>query len=159
MYLVHQRKENTVKFLEPTSVSKILSGHVSPETAYLVEDYPYGFRLRCQIRYWLEYSPKHGCRFMSQTTNPKRPGLVWNKPKGSTYSRFGACMVLGEDGHVAWTGLGEYTDGAQALAWSDRYGEGVPETAKPLLAKWVAAKLAYEAKKAAGEPAGLPFLT
>jgi hypothetical protein len=36
-------------------MTQILTDHTSPETAYLVEDYPYGFRLRCQIRYWLEY--------------------------------------------------------------------------------------------------------
>ena len=28
----------------------VLTGHTSPETAYVVSDYPYGFRLRCQIR-------------------------------------------------------------------------------------------------------------
>jgi hypothetical protein len=32
---------------------RLLSGHVSPQTAYLVEDYPYGRRLRCRIRYWI----------------------------------------------------------------------------------------------------------
>jgi hypothetical protein len=37
---------------------QILKGHISQETAYLVDDYPYGFRLRCKIRYWLEYQPK-----------------------------------------------------------------------------------------------------
>jgi hypothetical protein len=25
----------------------ILTGHTSPEIAYLINDYPYGFRLRC----------------------------------------------------------------------------------------------------------------
>jgi hypothetical protein len=131
------------------TVSKILSGHVSPATAYLVEDYPYGFRLRCQIRYWLEYKPNHGFRFMSQTTNPKRPGVVWNKPKGSTYSRFGACMYLDENDHVQWTGLSEYSDAAEAQAFLDTYGAGVPEAGKALTEKWVKAKLAYEAKLAA----------
>src|SRR6516165_4444148 len=63
---------------------QILSGHISPETAYVVEDYPYGLRLRCRIRYWLEHTPKRGFRFWSQTTNPKR-GNIWNKPKASTY--------------------------------------------------------------------------
>jgi len=53
---------------------QILKGHISPETAFIVDDYPYGFRLRCKIRYWLEYNPKHGFRFVSQTTNPKRAG-------------------------------------------------------------------------------------
>jgi hypothetical protein len=41
-------------------VNTILSGHISPETAYSVENYPYGFRLKCTIRYWLEYKPGQG---------------------------------------------------------------------------------------------------
>lgn len=82
----------------------ILSGHTSPETAYLVNDYPYGFTLRCKIRYWLETNKKHGMRFMSQTTNPKKAGEVWNKPKASTYAPL-AVMGLDEKGHVKWTGL------------------------------------------------------
>ncbi len=67
-----------------------LSGHATPETAYLVEDYPYGFRLRCQIRFWLEFKKGHGFRLVSQTSNPKTEaarglpaGTVWNKPKAS----------------------------------------------------------------------------
>jgi hypothetical protein len=47
--------------------SKVLSGHVSEETAFLVEDYPYGFRLRCKIRYWLEFDPKKGFRSLSNS--------------------------------------------------------------------------------------------
>lgn len=91
-----------------------LTGHTSPETAYVVADYPYGFKLRCSIRYWMEYNPKHGYRLGSQTTNPKK-GNVWNKPKFSTYSAIGAAMFLDASGHVQWRGLGCY-DGAQELA-------------------------------------------
>ncbi len=39
-------------------IIKILNGHISPETAYVVEDYPYGYTLRCTIRYWLETATK-----------------------------------------------------------------------------------------------------
>lgn len=126
----------------------ILKGHISPETAYVVDDYPYGFRLRCQIRYWLEYKPNHGVRLMSQTSNPKR-GNVWNKPKGSTYSRFGGCMVLDDKGHCTWIGLGEYCDGATAKDWSDLYRDGVPPAALDMLDRWVASKLAYDNARAA----------
>lgn len=77
----------------------LLRGHTSPATAYVVEDYPYGFRLRCSIRHWIE-TTKHGDRFVSQTTNPKRPGIVWNKPKPSIYAGV-MCMILDEDGHVS----------------------------------------------------------
>jgi|SRR6266576_320358 len=131
---------------------KILKGHVSPETAYVVDDYPYGFRLRCKMRYWLECHPKRGVRFVSQTTNPKRPGEFWNKPKASTYSMFGAAMFLDENEHVRCAGLTEYSDGAEAKAWSDKYGEGVPEAAKLRLAKWVAAKLAYDGNRKHEDP-------
>ena len=85
-----------------------LIGHTSPETAYVVADYPYGFRLRCQIRYWIETKPGHGQRFVSQTTNPKKPGVVWNKPKASTYSEVRVMYLNDENGHVENTGLSRY---------------------------------------------------
>jgi hypothetical protein len=131
---------------------QILTGHVSPETAYVVKDYPYGFRLRCQIRYWLEYKPKQGFRLMSQTSNPKKAGLVWNKPKASTYAKFAACMFLNAEGHVTWTSLGEYSTGAEAKAWADQYAEGVPAVGQDLLKRWVASKLAYDAARQPGDP-------
>ena len=83
-----------------------LSGHVSPETAHLVDDYPYGYRLRCQIRYWIEFKKGHGCRLVSQTSNPKRPGLSWNKPKAGTYAPVLVLVVDEATGHVATAGLG-----------------------------------------------------
>jgi hypothetical protein len=133
---------------------KLLIGHTSPETAYLVNDYPYGFRLRCKIRYWLEFKPSQGFRFVSQTTNPKRPGDIWNKPKASTYARFGAAMYLDEEDHVQWTGLSEYCSGAEAKAWSEQFAEGVPEAGRNTLNAWVAAKLAYDAKRAEAKAEG-----
>jgi hypothetical protein len=135
----------------------LLTGHTSPETAYVVDDYPYGFRLRCSIRYWLEYNAKHGFRFVSQTTNPKR-GNVWNKPKASTYFKFGAAMFLDEDDHVQWSGLSEYSTGAEAKAWQDKYGAGVPEAGRLTLAQWVNAKVAYDGNRQSGDPlsVGLP---
>jgi hypothetical protein len=66
----------------PTA-SQLLLGHTSEDTAYIVDDYPYG-RLRTQIRYWIESKPKHGDRLMAQTKNPKTGR--WNKPKASTYA-------------------------------------------------------------------------
>jgi hypothetical protein len=130
---------------------RILAGHVSPETAYLIDDYPYGFRLRCKIRYWLEYKPGNGFRLWSQTSNPKR-GNVWNNPKQSTYCKFGGCMYLNEAGHVTWSGLTEYSTGAEAKAWMDTYGEGVPEAGRAILRKWVASKLAYDRARTKDAP-------
>lgn len=125
--------------------------HISPESAYVVADYPYGFRLRCTIRYWLDCHPKRGVRLVSQTTNPKKPGVVWNTPKASTYALIAGAMFLDEANHVQWSALTEYTNGAEAAAWRDTYGAGVPEVLRARLDMWVKAKLAYDAQRAAKE--------
>ena len=133
----------------------LLIGHVSPETAYLVADYPYGFRLRCSIRYWVEFQPKKGFRFWSQTTNPKRPGTVWNKPKASTYYKFGGAMFLDGNGHVQFAGLSEYSSGAEAAKFAETYSAGVPLAGLSMLTSWVAAKTAYDAARNPGDPLGV----
>ena len=125
-------------------INKILIGHNSPETAYLVESYPYGFRLRCKIRYWLEVSAMKGVRFVSQTTNPKLAGDVWNKPKASTYSRFGGAMYLNENNHVRWCGVNEYCDQNEMTAFKNTFYAGIPEAFRPVFDKWMAAKIAYD---------------
>jgi hypothetical protein len=103
--------------------------HISPETALVVDDYPYGFRLRCKIRYWLEHDPKKGTRFCSQTTNPKVAGEVWNKPKKSTYCALGGFMFTDEQGHIKWDGLTYYPDAGEMAAWLDAARPGLnPET-------------------------------
>lgn len=139
---------------------QILKGHVSPETAFVVDDYPYGFRLRCKIRYWIEFSKTRGFRFVSQTTNPKRAGEVWNKPKASTYARFGAAMFLDDNGHVEWSGLSEYCDGAQAAEWSAKFREGVPQDGLSIHDAWVVGKTAYDAARADAKADGsIPSLS
>lgn len=95
-------------------------GHTSEATAYNVDDYPYGYTLRCKIRYWLEYKASFGWRFMSQTTNPKK-GDRWNKPKASTYAAIGACMFLDDKNHVQWTGVGMYSSLADLKAFAEKF--------------------------------------
>lgn len=124
----------------------VLSGHVSPETAYVVNDSPYGFRLRCKIRYWLEHTNR-GTRFVSQTTNPKRPGEVWNKPKASTYAHVAGCMVLDEKEHVTWVALTEYSDLSDAMNFKNMYEAGLSESAKVRLHNWIITKTVYEQVK------------
>jgi hypothetical protein len=88
---------------------EVLTGHFEEASAYVVPDYPYGFRLRCKIRYWIEYNPKHGDRFCSQTTNPKVVDReVWNKPKKSTYTQIAVLTRDPENGHIQWAGLRTY---------------------------------------------------
>lgn len=117
-----------------SSGKRPLYGHTSEATAYLVDDYPYGFRERAQIRYWLEHKPKKGWRFVSQTLNPKTGRL--NKPKASTYADWGAAMYLDEKGHVQWTGVGPYTDAEHFLAFVQTFpGADMRELKKVVPAK------------------------
>lgn len=129
---------------------KILSGHISPETAFVVADYPYGFRLRCQIRYWLDYKAGKGVRFVSQTSNPKVAGIVWNKPKASTYCRFGGAMYLDADGHVQWSGMTEYSDAAKCAEWLNVFGAGNHPDCAETSRLWALQKAVYEAARAEG---------
>lgn len=128
------------------TVTKILQGHTSPDTAFVVEDYPYGYTLRCRIRYWLDVKPNHGVRLVSQTTNPKRGNDWTNKPKASTYAKFGGCMYLDDKGHVQWSGVTEYTTADEVAAWLEVFGAG--NVTPKVTAAWLAAKRAYETKQA-----------
>lgn len=106
---------------------KPLAGHTSFETAYIVPDYPYGFRLRCKIAYWIETN-KHGSRFWSRTTNPKKVGPggadIWNKPKASTYSPV-LVMGLDENDHVKTTSVRSWASDAEIDAFIETYGEAL----------------------------------
>src|SRR3990167_4325424 len=84
-----------------------LTGHTSPETACTMDDYPYGFRLRTSIRYWIETKPGYGQRMVSQTLNPKTGR--WNKPKAGTYTPI-TVLLLDINGHVHGDGLSAYAD-------------------------------------------------
>ena len=87
------------------NILKPLQGFDSEEKAYLVNDYPYGFRLRTQIRYWIETKKGFGQRFCSQTRNPKFPGgEIWNKPKNGIYHTV-IGMGLDEKNYVTYTTL------------------------------------------------------
>ncbi len=102
-------------------VVKVLVGHVDEETAYLIEDYPYGRRLRCQKLVWVETKPRHGQRVVYRTTNPKKHRDVpypaghplgdmygthfpLNKPKLGTYNDV-VVMYLDSDGYVQFSGI------------------------------------------------------
>jgi hypothetical protein len=123
-----------------------LKGHTSPESAYLVEDYPYGFTLRCQIRYWLEYRKGHGFRLVSQTTNPKRAGHPWNKPKASTYCSGPSFLTRNdENGYISWSGF-DFRDltankGTELIV---NHGDKLPPEFMPELQHFVAVKREYE---------------
>lgn len=117
-----------------------LYGYGSEETAYLVEDYPYGFHDRCRIRYWLEKSNSKGFRFCSQTENPKTKR--WNNPKKSTYCKFAGAMFLDENNHVQWNGIGEYDEVQNTLDFVKNF----PKADFSILKVWCLAKAIHCSK-------------
>jgi hypothetical protein len=88
-----------------TTNDNILRGYTSQDKAYEVKDYPYGFRLRTSIFYWIETKKGNGDRFCTYTINPKTGRA--NKPKCSTYSPF-LYLQLNEKGHVTTGTLSAY---------------------------------------------------
>lgn len=96
-----------------------LFNHSDENTALLIQDYPYGFRLRTQIRYWIESAPKKGDRFCSQTMNPKTNR--WNAPKKSTFYSIGV-MFSDEKNHIHWTCLTPYDNKQKAIDFVTEIG-------------------------------------
>ena len=84
---------------------KVIQPQPTIEAPYVVKDYPYGFRLRCEIHYYVE-TTKNGQRLVSQTINPKTGRL--NKPKASTYSQI-VLAALDEQEHVVNLGISAYS--------------------------------------------------
>lgn len=80
-----------------SETDNILRGYTSIERPYKVEDYPWGFKLRTSIHYWIESKPKHGDRFCSYTIDPRTGRKC--APKCGTYYPF-MYMFLDENGHV-----------------------------------------------------------
>jgi hypothetical protein len=75
----------------------ILKGYTCIDRPFIVKDYPYGFRLRTTMHYWIESKEGHGDRLCTYTIDPRNGRR--NKPKCGTYSTF-LFMFINEDGHV-----------------------------------------------------------
>ena len=95
----------------------VLPDAVSPETAVVVDDYPYG-RLRCKMRYWVETKTAYGQHLVSQPSTPKKPGLVWNKPKAGIYHPLIVMYCEEGSGHVKYVAFSVYCDNFEEIeAW------------------------------------------
>lgn len=134
-------------------IVQVLTGHTSMETAYRVEGYPYGFRLKCSIRYWLERDAKRGYRLCSQTTNPKKSVEVWNAPKKSTYTML-AIMGLDEPNHVTWTGCSMY-DFDKLGEFFGKYGHAFDADQAKDCSIMLAVKAAHDKRLATAKQLGL----
>jgi hypothetical protein len=86
---------------------KILNGHRSFETAYKIENYPWGFRLKTTQYVWIETVRKKGDRVIRQTIDPRTGKLC--AAKCSTFSNI-KWLYMDEKGHVQSDGLGIYND-------------------------------------------------
>lgn len=134
----------------------VLSGHTSPETAHVTEDYPYGFRLRCQRRVWIETKKGFGQRVVFQTSNPKKAGLVWNKPKAGTYSNIHVLYLDDATGYIENAGLTFYGDVDKITEFETTYAAALTserDQKELRMLKAVAARMAQReaARKAAAE--------
>lgn len=120
-----------------TQTIKYLYNHTSPENAYVVDGYPWGFRLRTQIRYWIETSTAKngGQRFCSQTINPKTG--KWCAPKKSTYSPI-VVMFLDENEHVKYTALNLYSDKETIFEFKETHLANLDEFQKQELKRLIA---------------------
>jgi len=127
------------RFIRVASVKKPLYGYDSKESAYVVDDYPFGFRLRCKIRYWMEFAPKKGYRMWSQTTDPRKPVEFWNKPKATTYSDWAGCLYLDSQDHVQMAGLGPYSTAEQF----DEFVHDFPQADTKIIKAVVFAKIKH----------------
>lgn len=120
-----------------TNTNKYLYQHVSPETAYVVNDYPWGFRLRTTIRYWIESknAKNGGQRFASQTINPKTG--QWCKPKYSTYSPI-MVMYLDEKEHVHFTCITTYSKTEKIKEFKEKHLTNLTDFQKQALKELIA---------------------
>lgn len=114
----------------PISVTP-LYGHVSQETAHVDLDYPYGSRLRCMRRIWLETANKgvkrDQTRVMSQTSNPTRPDTVWNKAHAGNYHDLVVLIKAGDTGYVSCSVLHAYSDVLDYVAMEALFTSDTPE--------------------------------
>jgi len=124
-------------------MKKYIYGHISPETAYVVEGYPWGFRLRTKIRYWVETSEARGGgqRFCSQTVNPKTG--QWCAPKKSIYQTI-MVMTLDEEGHVHYVCTHRYSTSEELEEFKDRHLEHLNDYQKKGLEKELVMKKTFE---------------
>ncbi len=104
------------------NIFKVLEEQPTEEKPYYVRDYPYGFRLRTEIRYWIE-TTKRGQRFISQTLNPKTN--LWNNPKKSTYDNI-MLIGLNKKEHINYVSLRMYST-EEAESFFTKYNQFLSE--------------------------------
>jgi len=130
-------------------LNPFLGRHASEETAFVVDDYPYGYRQRTSIRYWMEHDTKRGWRMASQTRNPKTGR--WNAPKRGTYQLLAGVLVRDSDNRITWVGLNEYSSAEHVASFVDRFAVVLDVPCRQGLKAWCLLKVRFYEKLLAGE--------
>lgn len=120
--------------LENYKIEKVLPFVGDFDTAYAVEDYPYG-RLKCTMKFWLDYRPgqQYGFRLVTCSLNPKTG--KWNKPHSSTYSQAMALYIERETGHIKHAAL-SYYDADIADEYYEMFKDGLSSEGKNNAKYW-----------------------
>lgn len=87
----------------PLRPVQVLHGHISRDTAYVVEEDPFGRYGRCRIRYWIDTATagvhQGQQRLIRQKSNPAYGREKWNRPKRDRYVEL-AVLYLNDSDHV-----------------------------------------------------------
>lgn len=106
---------------EATHMRNYLYNHTSEDTAYVIKDYPWGFRMRTEQRAWIE-SNKNGDRFIVRTKDP-RTGK-WCAPKKSIYAHV-RVLFLDEQGYLQHCYLKHSSDEKTILEFYEQHKENL----------------------------------
>jgi len=107
-------------------VGPYIYGATDEESAHVVEGWPWGRRMRCTKRFWVE-TTKNGDRLCAQCTKPdKETGKCsgsWCKPKKSTYTPGVIVLAEDTDGTIATETLGHFDNhsAADIEAFTERH--------------------------------------
>lgn len=129
------------------SIAEIISHCTSEQTAWVVQDYPYGFKLKTTMACWIEYKPGNGYRFVTRTQNPKNGR--WNAEKPSTYVKQGFAFMYTdkENGHVKWSAWHWYPFSEEAQETDDYLIAALREAFKDDAASLHALEYTYAQRK------------
>ena len=102
-------------------IANIIYNKDSADNSVVVDDYPWGYKLRTKRKYWIE-TTKRGDRLCYQTLNPKTD--KWCAVKKSTYTGI-KVLYENEDGHIKTLSLSPEWDKKE---WLKEFQDLVDET-------------------------------
>lgn len=102
--------------------------YTSFDSAYVIADYPYGFRQRTEMKIWIETNNKDRTRPQRVVSCTKNPATgEWNKVKRGTYQMMLVLFIDHKDNdHVKNDAMSEYS-AENAGEFLAEYGEGLDE--------------------------------